>query len=88
MSRMVQQPIEELQLKLKLIQEGILDVRANDIYSDEFSRLVAGFNHMVEGLISRDERNTQLLDSYFTTLAATLDARDRYTAGHSLRVAQ
>lgn len=28
------------------------------------------------------------MDSYFATLAAALDARDAYTAGHSLRVAE
>lgn len=88
LSRVVQQPIEELQSKMKDIQDGIFDVRASDIYSDEFSRLVAGFNHMANGLIVRDERNAQLVESYFTTLAAALDARDPYTAGHSLRVAQ
>ena len=31
--------------------------------------------------------NEQLLQSYFSTLAAALDARDTYTAGHSQRVA-
>jgi len=88
LARVVQQPIEELQSKMKAVQAGDFRVRASDIYSDEFSRLVAGFNHMVNGLISRDDRNTKLLESYFTTLAAALDARDPYTAGHSLRVAQ
>lgn len=29
-----------------------------------------------------------MVDSYFATLAAALDARDPYTAGHSLRVAE
>ncbi|MFC4971580.1 HD-GYP domain-containing protein [Paenibacillus sp. GCM10023248] len=32
--------------------------------------------------------NNQLLQSYYATLAAALDARDAYTAGHSTRVAQ
>jgi len=43
---------------------------------------------MVEGIQGRDQENEQLLDSLFTLFAATLDARDPYTAGHSLRVAE
>ncbi|MCY0877167.1 MAG: HD domain-containing protein [Firmicutes bacterium] len=84
----VRHPIEQLQSAMRSVQRGDLAVRANDLYSDEFSRLVAGFNHMVGGLLARDELNTLLLDSYFATLAAALDARDPYTAGHSVRVAQ
>jgi HD-GYP domain-containing protein (c-di-GMP phosphodiesterase class II) len=87
MSRAVQQPIQRLQDLMGHVQEGKFDVRATDLYSDEFSRLVTGFNTMVEGLERRDQLNSQLLDSYFTTLAAALDARDPYTAGHSIRVA-
>lgn len=70
------------------VQIGNFDVRTADIYSDEFSKLVAGFNHMVSGLKMRENMNNQLIQSYFTTLAAALDARDPYTAGHSERVAQ
>lgn len=84
----VRHPIAQLQDAMRSVQDGDLSVRASDLYSDEFSRLVAGFNHMVSGLSARDELNALLLDSYFSTLAAALDARDPYTAGHSVRVAQ
>jgi len=83
----VRHPIAQLHDAMRKVQGGDLSIRANDLYSDEFSRLVAGFNHMVRGLALRDEQNLQLLDSYFSTLAAALDARDPYTAGHSVRVA-
>ncbi len=43
---------------------------------------------MLSGLQTQAARNSQLVDSYFATLAAALDARDPYTAGHSLRVAE
>lgn len=43
---------------------------------------------MINRLEMRQERNRQLLQSYFSTLAAALDARDKYTAGHSMRVAE
>jgi HAMP domain-containing protein len=81
------QPIGELQAVMRQVQQGELQVRATDLYSDEFSRLVAGFNHMVEGLRTREQMNADLIESYFATLAAALDARDPYTAGHSVRVA-
>ena len=69
------------------VQGGDMHAQASDLYSDEFSQLVAGFNHMVRGLQARQEMNDQMLQSYFATLAAALDARDPYTAGHSQRVA-
>ncbi|UJF32911.1 HD domain-containing phosphohydrolase [Paenibacillus hexagrammi] len=88
LSRDVQQPIRDLYGAMKEVQDGDLQVRATDLYSDEFSRLVAGFNHMVKGLSQREKMNSQLLQSYYATLAAALDARDAYTAGHSQRVAE
>ncbi|WP_042167814.1 HD-GYP domain-containing protein [Paenibacillus gorillae] len=88
LSRNIQDPIHTIQSAMSSVQAGNLNTRADDIYSDEFSKLVAGFNHMVTGLKEREERNNQLLQSYFFTLAAALDARDAYTAGHSERVAR
>ncbi|OCT15936.1 hypothetical protein A8709_09950 [Paenibacillus pectinilyticus] len=88
LARDIQQPIEDLHRVMKEVQSGDLKVRASDLYSDEFSRLIAGFNHMVKGLDAREKMNNQLLQSYYTTLAAALDARDAYTAGHSTRVAK
>ncbi|MDO3411659.1 HD domain-containing protein [Saccharibacillus sp. CPCC 101409] len=88
LSRSVRQPIGNLEKALRAVQTGDLDVRASDLYSDEFSRLVSGFNHMVQGLSQRERVNEQLLQSYFSTLAAALDARDTYTAGHSQRVSE
>ena len=43
---------------------------------------------MVAGIQERDERNDTLMESFYTVIAATLDARDPYTAGHSIRVAE
>nr|WP_277814321.1 HD domain-containing protein [Bacillus sp. LL01] len=43
---------------------------------------------MVKGLELRENVNNQLYESFFETLATTLDARDSYTAGHSLRLAE
>lgn len=80
-------PIEKLQEGMLEVEQGRLQYR-NDVYSDEFSKLIAGFNKMIRGLRERDQINNQLLESLYTTLAVTLDARDHYTAGHSVRVAE
>jgi len=88
MARAVREPIERIYDLTAEVQQGGFGVRVEDLYSDEFSRLVTGFNLMVQGLRGRDEMNAQLVSSYFSTLAAALDARDPYTAGHSLRVAR
>ncbi|MCA1029829.1 HD domain-containing protein [Bacillus timonensis] len=82
----IAQPIIQLQENMKDVEEGKFEY-SEDIYSDEFSRLVTGFNMMVQSITERDHLNQQLLDSFYSTLAATLDARDPYTAGHSVRVA-
>lgn len=87
LTKSVQHPINELYNAMNNVKDGRL-IQVQDEYSDEFSKLVAGFNMMVRGLQTRERQNRQLLDSYFTTLAVALDARDPYTAGHSLRVAE
>ncbi|WP_322923507.1 HD-GYP domain-containing protein [Paenibacillus campi] len=88
LARDVEHPINNLFDAMSRVEDGDFGVVAHDDYSDDFSRLIVGFNNMVKGLNMRDRRNQQLLDSYFATLAAALDARDPYTAGHSQRVAK
>lgn len=87
LSRSIEDPIQTIQAGMISVESGNFEASAADVYSDEFSKLIAGFNHMVNGLKEREQRNNQLLQSYFMTLAAALDARDAYTAGHSTRVA-
>ena len=87
LGRNIKQPIEELYGTMQQVRRGDLAAAVPDLYSDEFSRLVDGFNDMIRSLEERAKMNEQLLQSYFSTLAAALDARDTYTAGHSDRVA-
>lgn len=87
LTRSVQKPIHELYKAMSEVKHGRLR-QLQDHYTDEFSRLIAGFNMMTKGIEAREEQNRQLLDSLFTTLAVALDARDPYTAGHSVRVAE
>lgn len=83
----IQQPMNELQTGMYEVRTGYSNAKVDDLYSDEFSKLIKGFNHMARAIQSREYENKQLLESFFATMAATLDARDPYTAGHSLRVA-
>lgn len=84
----VQRPIRRLEALMRRVERGDFSLRADDTYMDEFSDLIQGFNLMLSGLAQRDALNRQLIESYFATLAAALDARDPYTAGHSQRVAR
>lgn len=88
LTRDILMPIQLFYEKMAEVKNGYLRSGVSDLFSDEFSRLVSGFNHMLRGLKIQAERNNQLLESYFSTLAAALDARDPYTAGHSERVAE
>ncbi|QCT01229.1 metal dependent phosphohydrolase [Paenibacillus algicola] len=87
MTQDVNRPLRQLYKAMDTVKEGRF-IQTSNLYSDEFSSLIAGFNMMVRGLQLREERNRKLLESYFAALAAALDARDPYTAGHSLRVAE
>lgn len=82
----IQEPIQTLRTRFDLVRDGHFKEMENS-YSDEFSSLITGYNHMIRGIQERDLRNDQLLSSFFSVFAATLDARDPYTAGHSTRVA-
>ncbi|MCA1319058.1 HD domain-containing protein [Bacillus tianshenii] len=81
------QPINTLLKGMKDVKENQL-VPAKELYGDEFSNVISGFNSMVHGLKERNETNRLLLESFYQTLSTALDARDPYTAGHSLRVSE
>ncbi len=80
-------PVKELVGSFEKVEQGKGSPVVNT-YTDEFSHLFSGFNHMVEAIDLRDQKNQQLLDQFFAIVAGTLDARDPYTAGHSKRVAE
>ncbi|WP_433742507.1 HD domain-containing phosphohydrolase [Falsibacillus pallidus] len=83
----IQKPLAELQNGFQNVQNGLF-LALDNPHTDEFSDIVKGFNHMLHSIKIRDKRNEELLDSFYTVIAAALDARDPYTAGHSIRVAE
>lgn len=87
LAKEIESPIQELYKSMKGVQVESFEMIYDNVYIDEFSELTNGFNHMVEAILGREEKNKQLLDSFITVMVTALDARDAYTAGHSLRVA-
>ncbi|WP_064092187.1 HD-GYP domain-containing protein [Rossellomorea aquimaris] len=83
----IEAPVKELEKSFEKVEQGQRSLVVNT-YTDEFAHLFSGFNHMVEAINLRDQKNQQLLDQFFAVIAGTLDARDPYTAGHSKRVAE
>ncbi|KPB04222.1 HD domain-containing phosphohydrolase [Bacillus sp. CHD6a] len=81
------QPITQLLKGMQDVENNHLAF-AKELYSDEFSQVIQGFNSMVQGLEERNETNRLLMESFYQTLSTALDARDPYTAGHSLRVSR
>ncbi|MDL4841044.1 HD domain-containing phosphohydrolase [Aquibacillus rhizosphaerae] len=87
LTREVEVPMKQLQQGMQHVQTGKIEY-LQGYYSDEFSSLIAGFNHMASSIQEKAKLNEELLESFYTVFAATLDARDPYTAGHSIRVAE
>ncbi|WP_237167942.1 HD domain-containing phosphohydrolase [Paenibacillus yonginensis] len=88
LAREMERPILHLYEMMDKVKSGDMNIQAKDLFADEFAKLISGFNHMLEGIKLQNARSEQLIESYFSTLAAALDARDPYTAGHSQRVAE
>ena len=83
----IQAPIQALRTGITSFTNG--EHKSLDTsYSDEFHDLVNGFNHLMTSVKSRDEQKQRLLDNTYSIIAAMMDVRDSYTAGHSIRVAE
>lgn len=87
MAKDIEAPISQLLRMMKDVENEKYGYLKTNVYTDEFSYLFSGFNKMISEIQQREEENRQLLESFLTVLSAALDARDPYTAGHSMRVA-
>ena len=93
LSRRLIQPLQSLASTSSDIADGNLAVRASVRGQDEIAQLGTNFNHMagnIEALVRRLKQalrqNQELFLETIKTLAAAIDAKDRYTRGHSDRV--
>ncbi|MCL9970901.1 HD domain-containing protein [Anoxybacillus kestanbolensis] len=87
LSEDVERSIEDLLQSMNRVRRKDYELMCDNVYIDEFSELTNGFNHMVDAIVERDEKNKKLLNSFISVMTTALDARDEYTAGHSQRVA-
>lgn len=88
MTRDIESPLRQLKELMENVKNENYNFIKTNVYTDEFSKVFIGFNHMVNAINERETTNKQLLESFMTSLSTTLDARDPYTSGHSSRVAK
>lgn len=88
MTRDIESPLRQLQELMENVRNENYNFMKSNVYTDEFTKVFIGFNHMVNAINERESTNKQLLESFMTSLSTTLDARDPYTSGHSSRVAK
>ncbi|MGE7603689.1 HD domain-containing phosphohydrolase [Peribacillus sp. NPDC097675] len=83
----IQAPIQTLKTGITSFTKGE-HKSLDNTYTDEFHDLINGFNHLMTSVENRDEQKQNLLNNTYSIIAAMMDVRDSYTAGHSIRVAE
>jgi|GEM_PF-3740483 len=80
-------PLEEMAESADKIGRGDLNIKLKVNSADVIGKLALSFNRMTDDLKLSREKEQELIIASISTVVKALEARDRYTRGHSERVA-
>ncbi len=86
-SRSITRPINSLMLGVEELGKGNLDYKVIVKSSDELAQLAVAFNKMSAELIEGKSKLQRYYIETIKSLIRALEAKDKYTSGHSERVA-
>ncbi|MFH0997866.1 MAG: HD domain-containing phosphohydrolase [Pseudomonadota bacterium] len=88
LSARISQPVTKLAEGTRHIASGDLQYRVKIKGGDEIGQLAQTFNRMAESLLESRKKLNDYFIQIVQSLALSLEAKDAYTGGHSVRVAE
>ncbi|MBF0569572.1 MAG: HD domain-containing protein [Candidatus Omnitrophica bacterium] len=88
LSRQITDPVKQLVQGTRYISRGDLDYKVHLPGEDEISELAQAFNSMASDLRASRKKNHEYFYGVIQSMVRIVEAKDRYTWGHSERVAE